>query len=267
MNPKYIVKLSDARLHISKGNSKLGKGIYSFSTLPGNKKNLIWIGNKTLLTEIPGTCSKHCNDCFNGGCYAVNSARLHHNAVIRAWAENTLLLRNGAGQLFAQIHEFIAKKNSKFYETGEDKYRRVRTWRWNVSGEIENLNQLIMMDKLAAQHPEVQFGIYTKNYEVLEEFMKRSNGAGTQPNFTINVSEWHGVASAFLAKYPGQFNVFEFDDSNRKESEFPEVQALHCPGVDKKGHHAKDINGNAITCDRCNRCYRKTGLRTAVWAH
>ena len=73
----YNIKLADAKLHITKGNSKIGKTIYSFSTLPGNKEHLIY-AKGILLTDVPGTCSQLCEGCF-GACYAVNSARLHHN--------------------------------------------------------------------------------------------------------------------------------------------------------------------------------------------
>ena len=92
--PKYIINHKNAKLHVSKGNSKIGKGVYNFSTLPGNEKNLLKLKTGTLLTDIPGTCSKHCSTCFSDGCYAVKSACLHSNVVIKAWAENTLLLRS-----------------------------------------------------------------------------------------------------------------------------------------------------------------------------
>ena len=41
----------------------------------------------------------------------------------------------------------------------------------------------------------------------------------------------------------------------------------HCPAVKADGHHAKTPDGRPITCDMCKRCYRKTGQRTAVYAH
>ena len=161
----YTIKLEEAKLHISKGNSKIGKGIWSFSTLPGNSEHLIYINGKILLTDIPGTCSKYCNGCAkDGACYAWRDAKLHHNVTIRAWGENTLLLRHDPDKLFSMIDEFITTKNKKKIQ--------VNTWRWNVSGEIESLKQLELMNDLAAKHPEVAFGIYTKNYDVLEEFIK-----------------------------------------------------------------------------------------------
>lgn len=33
--PFYEISLKDSQLHIAKGNSKIGKTIYNFSTLPG----------------------------------------------------------------------------------------------------------------------------------------------------------------------------------------------------------------------------------------
>jgi hypothetical protein len=265
MKPLYVIKQEEAKLHISKGNSKIGKGIWSFATLPGNAEHLIYIGKKVLLTDIPGTCSKHCDGCAkDGACYAWRDAKLHHNVTVRAWGENTLLLRNEPDRLFAEIDEFITGKNSKYFKTGDERYHAVKTWRWNVSGEVENVDQLKRMNDLARKHPEVAFGIYTKNYEALEELIKAEEIA---KNFVINVSEWHGVAAEFLARHPGEFNVFEYDDSNRDTTRQP-VKAVHCPAVDKSGHHVKMPDGlNPITCDHCGRCYRKTGERTAVWAH
>ena len=263
----YMIKLEEAKLHISKGNSKIGKGIWSFSTLPGNSEHLIYIGgkdgeNKILLTDIPGTCSKYCNGCAkDGACYAWRDAKLHHNVTIRAWGENTLLLRHDPDKLFSMIDEFITNKNKKKIQ--------VNTWRC----EIESLKQLELMNDLAAKHPEVAFGIYTKNYDVLEEFIKIHGVEALSENFTINVSEWHGVAAAFIAKYPGVFNVFEYDDSNHKGNELSEADVerlkhvTHCMAVKADGHHAKTPDGRPITCDMCKRCYHRTGQRTAVYAH
>lgn len=101
MNGLYKIDATKAMLHLSKGNSKLGKGIWGFSTLPGNKDHLLFIRDKEskeaiLLTDIPGTCSKYCENCAkDGACYAWRDAKLHHNVTIKAWTENTILLRQG----------------------------------------------------------------------------------------------------------------------------------------------------------------------------
>jgi hypothetical protein len=141
----YLLKAEDARLHVSQGNRKVGKGIWTFSTLPGNKDNLLFIKGKGLLTNIPGTCSHYCDDCFNGGCYAVRDAKLHNNACIPAWGENTLLLRENPKRLFSEIDLLITVKNAKFNQTKDEDQKRIKIWRWHVSGEIESLKQLHMM--------------------------------------------------------------------------------------------------------------------------
>lgn len=276
--PKYLIDEENAKLHISKGNNKLGKGIYNFSSLPGDADHLLEIKDpddesgekKILLTSIPGTCSGHCSACFNHGCYAVNSARLHHNAVIPAWGENTLLLRSGIA--FELLDKFISDKNKKYKGTHNIKDAKVRIFRINVSGEIENEHEFEEWNDLATKHPEVTFGLYTKNFEALDQFMQKHED--TVPNFVINISQWHGVADQFLAKYPGKFNVFEYDNSNRKNHGFSDEDierlshVVHCPAVDRQGHHVKRPGTDEnITCDHCGRCYRKTGETTAVWDH
>lgn len=270
----YEIKIENARLHVSQGNRKIGKGIWSFSTLPGNQDHLLYVKGKGLLTTVPGTCSKYCEGCAKDGCcYAWRDAKLHSNACIPAWGENTLLLREKPEELFRQIDQFITEKNAKYLETNDEKYHKVRIWRWHVSGEIESLHQLEMMDRIAVKHPEVRFSVYTKNYDVLERFLIKYGDKGFADNFIINVSEWHGVAKEFLTKYPNTFNVFEYDDSNLKGCELSEeekarlTKVTHCPAVTKDGHHALNANGEPITCDHCQRCYTKTGKRTAVYAH
>lgn len=267
--PKYSITLENAKLHISKGNSKIGKTIYNFSTLPGNQHYMLYVKGE-LLTDVPGTCTNLCAGCF-GACYAVNSVKLHHNCTVRAWAENTLLLRNKPKELFNEIDALITKKNAKYSKTQNLDDRGVTTWRWNVSGEIQNVSELKLMNWLAKRHSEVQFGIYTKNFLALELLLKEIGD--TEPNFCVNVSQWHHVADWFLKKYPGKVNVFEYDDSNLKHHDLSEedVRRLseikHCPAVTKQGHHAKDANGEDITCDKCKRCYTKRGWTTAVYSH
>ena len=212
----------------------------------------------TLLTNVPGTCSKHCENCFHSGCYAVNSARLHSNVVIKAWGENTLLLRKGI--IWDKIDSYINKNQKK-----------IKLWRINVSGEIGSVQEFEKWNNIAAKYPQIQFGLYTKNYEDLDLFMQKHGK--TADNFVINVSQWEHCADNFLAKYPNVFNVFEYNPTNMKnctwsDSEKKRINSLpKCPAVDIKGHHTKDVHGNPITCDKCLRCYRKTGQTTTVWSH
>ena len=277
MEPKYKIDPAKARLHLSKGNSKIGDGIWSFSTLPGNAEHMLYLKDGTLLTDVPGTCSRFCDGCArDGACYAWRDAKLHNNATIPAWADNTVLLRSG--RLWDELGTFLTLKNGKAekilmeaHRTGGDPDEAlakahaaavVKTFRIHVSGELEDVNQLRRWNLVALAHPEIQFGIYTKNYDALAEYL--DDGSNFAPNLVVNVSEWHGVAAEFLRKYAwAKLNVFVYDDHTD-----PEVAKLaHCPAVDAKGHHAKRPDGTPITCDSCGRCYRKTGQMTAVHAH
>lgn len=284
--PLYKIDPEQVSLHISKGNSKIGEGIYSFSTLPGNAEHLITTSTKGLLTDIPGTCSRFCDGCFNGGCYAVRDAKLHHNATIPAWAENTLLLRSG--RLWDELGTYLTLKNGKAekylqtaHSSGMDpdvalKTARglavVKMFRIHVSGELENVQQLRRWNLLALAHPEIRFGMYTKNFDALAEFLDA--GSDFAPNLCVNVSEWHGVAKAFLEDHAwAKLNVFEYDDSLQKGCDLDDAEKArlaklpHCPAVGKDGKHRTTPSGDPITCDMCGRCYRKTGERTAVYAH
>lgn len=257
------------KLSIVRGNSKLGKGIYAYSTLPGDAKHLLRTATGDLLCDVPGTCTGNCEACFSRGCYAVNAARRYSNTVIPAWAQNTELLRRDPKGTFDRINAFIKKRN-------------VKVFRINVSGELRNKEDLVRWNDLATKNPGVRFCLYTKNYQAVIEYMDALERRGCPPatadNLVINISQWHGVADAALPKLKKwqeekRLNVFEYDDSNRKGSklgagDISRLAALkHCPAVTKTGKHAKTPEGKPITCDMCGRCYRKTGETTAVYAH
>ena len=290
--PKYQLDPSKAELHISKGNAKIGKGIFSYSTLPGNAEHMITLKDGTLLTDVPGTCSKYCEGCAkDGACYAWRDAKLHSNATIPAWGENTLLQREG--RVWDEVGKFLTLKNGKAqkylreaHEAGTDpevavrqarKLAVVKLFRIHVSGEVESASQLRKWNIIALAHPETVFGLYTKNFDALAEFLDgEGEGSGDcfAPNFVVNVSEWHGVAREFLESHPNaKLNVFEYDDHLRKDCGLEPEEKLrlaalpHCPAVDSDGHHHKLPDGTPITCDHCRRCYTKTGWRTAVYAH
>jgi len=271
-NPKYKIEVTkDTKISLSFGNSKIGMMI-NWSTLPGDDKHLLK-ANGELLTDVPGTCCGKCDACFNS-CYAVNSARLHHNACIPSWAKNTLMLRQYPDETFAQIDAEIRRVNKAYYKSGNLKDLKYKFVRVNVAGEIESLDELERWNALAQKHPELQFGLYSKNEKILIEFFKRHGQ--TADNFTINVSQWHGTQNttiAELAKIGAKFNVFEYDDSNRTwctlndQEKARLASCSHCLAVTKAGKHAAKADGSPILCTDCGRCYRKTGATTAVYDH
>lgn len=265
---RTIYNFNEAGLHLSHGNDKLGRTIWNINFVPGNEEHRPTMrvhdsenykkltGEEVYITNVIGTCSKHCSQCANSAaCYAFHSLVQHHNRCAKAWSENTILLRSG--KLFEELDKAITLQQTK-----KDKIAKFRI---NTAGELENIDQLNGWNDLALKHPEIIFSIYTKNYEVIEELL--NSGKTVADNFVINISQWNHEADEFLAKYPGQFNVFEYDGTNRKNHDFldEDVERLsklvHCPAVLKTGVRSK------VTCDQCMRCYKKTGKITAVFAH
>lgn len=285
--PLYKLTLEGATLHLSKGNRKIGRGIWSFSTIPGNADHMPTLKDGTLLTDVPGTCSKYCDGCAkDGACYAWRDLKLHRNVTVKAWGENTLLLRSG--RIWDDIGTFLTLKNGKAerflkaahgsqMDPGEAlatarKLAAVKIFRIHVSGELENVGQLRRWNLLALAHPEVQFGTYTKNFDALGEFL--DSGTDFADNFVVNVSQWAHCADAFLEKYSwAKLNVFEYCPTNRKGCDLPkeEVDRIEklpkCPAVGRDGHHAKTPNGEPLTCTLCQNCYTKTGRHIGVWSH
>lgn len=261
MKSKYVV--TEINLHVSRHISKLGHNIYAFSTVPGNEAHQPKLNDEPL-SNVHGTCSKHCEGCAkDGACYAWKAFKLHHNHTVKAWSENTLLLRSG--KLFEMLDYYINNINSN------PKKKPVETFRINTSGEIESVNDLIGWNNLAKKFPSTTFSVYTKNYEALEEFIKLEGDSAD--NFVINVSQWNHCADEFLKKYPNKFNVFEYDGTNRAHHEFSkeDVDRLaklpHCPSVGRDGKSRFNPDGSKITCDQCKKCYRKTRTTTAVYSH
>jgi len=260
-------------IKISQSNSKMGK-IHSFSTLPGDANHLLKLSTSTEpLTTVHGTCGGVCQGCFKV-CYAVKFAKLYNKTVIPALVTNTKALRDGSA--FIDVDEYIDRRNKNYYQSGDPSKLSVKIFRWNTSGEIENVDQLVQMNRIAAAHPETKFGIYSKNYRAVDEFFTKYGE--TADNFAINISEWKGSAKEFITKWRGQrqFNVFLYDDGNRPSDgklttimeHFFNTQYAHCPSVDSKGHHTTfPSSGKRITCDICGKCYTKHNTITAVYSH
>lgn len=284
MEPLYKFDPAKATLHVSlKGNTKLGTGICSFSTLPGNAEHLMRNDKVGLLTDIPGTCSHTCQGCWKD-CYARKGGIRYHNSCIPSWGENTILLRDG--RLWDQLRTYLTLNNAKAIkaidegkELGEARaLAKIKAFRINVSGEVETAQQFAQWVDLAKRFPMTDFGLYTKNFEALGEYLDglERDGAELPGNFAINISQWNHCADEFIEKYADRWtlNVFEYDPTNRPGHGFSEedVERLkrmpHCYGITKEGRHRVLPNGEEATCDKCPMsCYKRTGQRIAVYSH
>jgi hypothetical protein len=220
-----------------KGNSKLGKKVFSFNLLPGDKP--ISTKDKGKLTNVWGTCAGCCSGCKDH-CYAVRDARLHHNAVIPSAGKNTVIMRHDMDKGFKQIKEALIKNKAKVL-------------RLHSSGEIMNYDYLLHMVKLAVEMPDVLFYFYTKRFAFMQQYIKE---CGALPeNLVCNISEWKGNTEGYQLD---GLNKFVYDDGTDPTLE----KLVHCPAVNKKG------GKTGVTCSQCQRCFSgNKGIITAVYDH
>ncbi len=226
------------KLHvsISKGNSKMGN-IPAFNLLPSDE--FLKLGNSTQLTNIMGTCGKHCELCKND-CYAVRSIKLHHNSTIKGYAANTVIMRQDPDKLRTEIKEFCDKNIVKYF-------------RFHTAGELESIEQLKTYCEICKDSPDVIFYIYTKAFDLLQEWTDK--GETFPENFVINLSMWRDNMNDVSCKIRFDNNIFIYDDGSENMSDI-----YHCPATDKNGHET------GVTCAMCRRCMKKRNV-TAVYAH
>lgn len=250
LNLKSIKK----EISISSGNSKLGKGVFNVSTLPGDKNHLIAKKDGTILCHTPGTCNGMCETCFKY-CYARNPA-LRYPDTREAWEKNTILLRSDKDKFYNLIKAFLGIK------------RKVRDFRWNVSGEIETYEDLERMNALALECNTAKdgstlwYGVYTKQYGFVLRFLKEHGHFA--PNFVVNVSAWHNLVAIMkmFADYTKEVNIFAYDDGQADKLEQQILDHTpHCRAVGSN-HKKTDFH-----CADCNWCYRRKGVVTAVYSH
>lgn len=225
------------KISLVKGNSKLGKGVYAFNLLPGDKP--LSTKDKGQLTNVRGTCGGCCDECKKT-CYAIGDARRYHNTCIPSLAKNTVIMRHDIDDMFGQLK-------------AECEAKKVKVLRFHSSGEIESYNYLLHMAELAKELSSVKLYFYTKRFKFVEKYLKEY-GAFPE-NLICNISEWNGNTNGFNL---AGLNVFTYDDGTNAALE----SITHCPAVDKKGHKT------GVNCDQCKRCFSKNdGHITAVYAH
>ena len=120
-------------VHISSGNSKLGKHIPNISLPPGY------------------TCPKEA-PCRTSNCYA-HKAWLQYPNVRRAWTDNLIHFMMEPDSYFAEIQRYLWKHKPKRF-------------RWHVAGDIPNQAYLNYMGVLAKLNRLTSFLCFTKRYEL-----------------------------------------------------------------------------------------------------
>ena len=137
------------------GNSKIGKGVYHFSTLPTNQMFDVVI-NQTEY-EIKGTCPCSCE-----GCYATKG-NYNYPSVRNALGIRTWLVYNDLDFLYRAIRAQI--------EIYEIKYIRI-----HASGDFCSDEYINMWVDICLNYPGTLFWSYTKNRNAEASFDSVENG-------------------------------------------------------------------------------------------
>lgn len=148
------------RLHISKGNRKIGQ-THNFSIAP------------VLTCANCSRCKHYCYDL---------KAVLQYPNVLKARAENTAMMLQDMDGTFAQIDNYISRQKAHKY------------FRWHVSGDILSVEYFDHMVRIARKHPDWVFWTYTKAYTYVNTWL-HDNGRDSLPkNLSVMFSVWNGMA-------------------------------------------------------------------------
>lgn len=230
--PAEIVAKCSARWN-KKGNTKVGD-MWTFSTTYGNIAHYI----PGFGCEIVGTCGKHCAGCLHA-CYVASSYR--YPSVRLGHARNTVAIRKDIAEAERALDGYIVRARKK-----------PKVCRFDQSGEIECMDELIMFCNLARKHPEIKFYVYTKAFD----FIVPALLAGAVPlNLIVNISIWHeyGIDAWNAVKHLPNVRAFVVVDKEWT----PDVYASHgiiievmCPAYDEDGN----LN-HKVPCNACGLCF------------
>lgn len=178
------------RLHISKGNRKIGR-THNFSMAPGH------------------TCG-NCSECIHY-CYDIKACWQYENVRI-ARAENTAMMKLNMAETFRQIDEYISRRKVH------------KNFRWHVSGDILDYEYFCYMVAIAMAHPDWTFWTYTKMYWIVNAWIKAHGGNknALPRNLSVMFSVWNGM------ECPNPYNMPTF--TCIMEGMEPDPDEWRCPG-------------------------------------
>ena len=234
--PVISLRSCKQRCHISKSNIKTN--IPSWSTYPGN--DVIYLKDGRKVSDMTGTCgAANCESCKNWkSCYAIRMLR--YPEVARSYIENTMFLRENITGLENELVKQISKLKSEMF-------------RFDVSGEIETFEQLLMFLSVAYRVPEKTFYVYTKNYDCIYRYFK--TGCELPDNFHILISIWHesGIKCFLENQHNKNIHCFIYNDGFDYDKFGLELLSTNqCKAYDPNGK----LN-HEITCIKCQKCWKK----------
>lgn len=186
-------------MSISDGNTKIGKAL-----------------NVSLMPIV--TCA-NCNEC-KYYCYDIKACcGPHWQNVINARVKNTVLMQRDIKAYFDRIDDKLTRR------------RKNKFFRWHVAGDIVSMEYFEYMVKLANDHKDFVFWTYTKNYSIVNEYVKNHGNdrlKAIPANFHIMFSEWDGLKLDNPYNFP--FFTCRLKDGNKNHSYEYFEQFFNCPG-------------------------------------
>lgn len=176
----------------------------------GNRK----IGRVMNVSLPPIMTCANCKEC-KYLCYDVKACLQYPNTVIDARIRNLSILTKDRNEYFNRIDAAMSRrKKNKFF-------------RWHVAGDIIDVDYFDRMVENARKHSDFIIWTYTKNYAVVNEWIRQHGGSkkALPDNFTVMFSEWRGLEMINPYRLPEFHVVFKSDAVK------PDPKKVHyCPG-------------------------------------
>lgn len=184
--------------HFSEGNKKLGR-VLNFNLMP-----IVTCNKNAPCTGLNGG---------EGGCYAIRDMK-RYKECRKSWGENTDLLMNK--------HEY-----SLFVESFCEAINifNCNLVRLHSDGDIFSVEYLDALCKVAKKNRSVKFMTYTKQYDIISEYLKMGN---TIPkNFKIYLSAWNSFKPS--EELENDFQIAYYNDFNHSNL-IKWEDSFTCPG-------------------------------------
>ena len=194
---KILINMNtdDIEICISDGNEKIGKVL-----------------NVSLMPIV--TCC-NCSEC-KFLCYDIKACLQYAKTVILARMRNTILYRRDPEKYFSLIRKKLKNRRKNFY------------FRWHVAGDIPDAKYFAEMVKIANEFSNFIFWTYTKNYKVVNDFVRKNGKNAIPGNFHIMFSKWDGVKMENPFNFPMYACKLKNGNKDTSEEEFKKM--FLCPG-------------------------------------
>ena len=178
------------------------------------------MGRTPNVSLLPGeTCPEHCK--CREKCYANKATR--RPSVFRKWAANTALWKSDPREFERQIMVYCEKRRPEFF-------------RWQVAGDIPDVNYLRMMIRVACRFPDTKFLAFTKRYDHFasdKSVITREDWA-IPDNLTVVLSGWPDYRRDQWAFAAG---VYPIAWVNLEEGGETFLGSFKCPGKCESCRH------------------------------